>query len=521
MNDFSKFSEEELRAYIANHNVPPSRLKEIVNALEEAARLRREDKLRFFTPYSKQKEFFDLGARYRQRVFLAGNKVGKTYAGAFEIACHLTGLYPQWWQGKRFNHPVKIWAAGTTSLAVRDTIQEHLCGKAGVVSDFGSGLIPKKCFVDTPSLARGITDAYDTLFVRHRTDGVDDGVSTLSFKSYEQGRAKFQGAFIDVGWCDEDPEDERLYQEFLTRLTGPGIMMVTFTPLAFATAKEFVDKLRSDPSCAIVSMSLDDPDIRHFTREEIEARKASYLPHEREARIHGIPYAGSGRIFTTPEEDLKINPFPVPPHWAKIWGIDFGMEHPFAAALLAIDRDTDTIYVIDGFKQSGKLIIQDAERMKNIAVNPPVAWPHDGNQRDKKLGEPVAMLYKSYGLKMLPHHAKFPSGSVSVEEGIMEMDHYMKNGKFKVFSHLSPWFDEYRGYYRDDKGNIVKKFDDLLCATRYAMMMRRFAQPVSLGPNKEQRVRFLAPRPDVDWLFPTYEPEPDERKIKWQPSSKP
>ncbi|MND95533.1 hypothetical protein D3C81_2119100 [compost metagenome] len=60
----------------------------------------------------------------------------------------------------------------------------------------------------------------------------------------------------------------------------------------------------------------------------------------------------------------------------------------------------------------------------------------------------------------------------------------MEKGTFKVFKNLSGWFDEKLNYHRDEDGHIVKVQDDLLSATRYAYMMRRFAiQKISLTPK--------------------------------------
>ena len=43
----------------------------------------------------------------------------------------------------------------------------------------------------------------------------------------------------------------------------------------------------------------------------------------------------------------------------------------------------------------------------------------------------------------------------------------MQAGKFKVFKHLNDWFN------RKD-GLVVKEGDDLMAATRYAIMMLRY-----------------------------------------------
>jgi hypothetical protein len=75
---------------------------------------------------------------------------------------------------------------------------------------------------------------------------------------------------------------------------------------------------------------------------------------------------------------------------------------------------------------------------------------------------------------MLPQRATFEDGSFGVEAGIAELLTRMESGRFKVFAHLADWFEEFRLYHRKD-GLIVKSNDDLMAATRYAMMMRRHA----------------------------------------------
>ena len=43
----------------------------------------------------------------------------------------------------------------------------------------------------------------DTMSVTHETDGVRDGVSTATFKSFEQGSEKMQAETVDWIWVDE------------------------------------------------------------------------------------------------------------------------------------------------------------------------------------------------------------------------------------------------------------------------------------------------------------------------------
>ena len=51
----------------------------------------------------------------------------------------------------------------------------------------------------------------------------------------------------------------------------------------------------------------------------------------------------------------------------------------------------------------------------------------------------------------------------------------MKTGRLKVFNHLLDWLEEFRLYHRKD-GRVVKEGDDLMSATRYAVMMLRYAR---------------------------------------------
>jgi phage terminase large subunit-like protein len=432
-----------------------------------------------FAPYPKQLEFLNCGARLRERLLIAGNQNGKTHTGAFEIACHLTGLYPEWWRGRRFDRPVKVWVCGETSLVVRDVQQKKLCGEPGVDSAFGTGMIPKDLFVDKPSLARGITDAYDTIQVRH----VSGGVSVARFKSYEQGRTKFQGESIDIGWADEEPPTD-VYAELLTRTVATGGMVfVTFTPLKgrSAVVLRFLDE--PDDNRGVISMTIDD--ALHIPAEQRALIIAAFLPHEREARARGVPTLGSGRIFMALEDSVTEAPIEfIHSHWVKLWGVDFGIDHPFGAVLILWDREADVIHVHHTYRVTDALPIQHAEAIKKVSAEAPVAWPNDGNVR-RDDGKPMADHYKRHGLKMLSSHATWPDGSVSTEAGILEMDEREKSGRLKYARHLSDLLEERRFYHRKD-GQIVKIKDDLISALRVAIMTKRSARAVALGSGAAQ-----------------------------------
>lgn len=193
------------------------RMRQIDNLYPEDGPLRRE-------LYQKHLEFFRAGAKYRERCIIAANRIGKSWGiGAYEVTLHLTGDYPKWWEGRRFDRAVSVWAAGDTGKTVRDIIQLKLLGQAG---SFGTGMIPGESLVGT-STKYGLPDAVEGIKVKH----VSGGVSVCTLKSYDQRREAFQGTEQDVIWLDEEPPLD-IYTECLMRtMTTGGMVMCTFTPL--------------------------------------------------------------------------------------------------------------------------------------------------------------------------------------------------------------------------------------------------------------------------------------------------
>ena len=284
----------------------PEKAKAALARLEaiKAQRLA-ENKLANFTAYKKQREFFAAGKKHRERLLMAANRFGKTECGAAEMSYHLTGLYPPDWPGKRFDKPVRAWAAGVTSETTRDVVQAKLIGPPFTEAEWGQGMVPKSCIVDIAP-ARGIPAAIDTVSVKH----VSGGTSALQFKSFERGREKWQGAACEVIWFDEEcPPD--IYSEGLTRTneTG-GIVFITFTPLDGVTevVRRFLHE--KNPDRHVTQATIDD--APHFSAADKKRIIASYLPHEAEARIKGVPVLGSGRIFPIPESSISQSS-PCPP----------------------------------------------------------------------------------------------------------------------------------------------------------------------------------------------------------------
>lgn len=445
--------------------------RELLELMESKETHIRDNRLLFYGPYLKQREFHSAGKTHRERLLMAGNQLGKTLSAGAEFAMHLTGRYPDWWDGYVFKGPINAWASGITGESTRDNPQRILVGPLG---QNGTGMLPRNSFKDGDvTNKRGTPNAVDTVIVKWGGGGdVQGGESLLGFKSNDQGREKWQGPTLQTVWFDEE-HDEDVYTEGLTRTNvAMGPILFTFTPLKGMTnvvKRYLVDKV---PGTHITNMTIDD--VEHYTPEQRQAIILSYPAHEREARAKGIPTMGSGRVFPIDEDFIKCAAFDVPAHWTQLAGIDFGWDHPSAGTRIAWDRDNDIIYVTNCFRAREQTPAMFASAVRPWGDWLKWAWPHDGLQHDKGSGEQLAKQYKDNGLNMLPERATFEDGSNGLEAGVLEMFDRMQTGRLKVFNHLNDWFEEFRLYHRKD-GIIVKKNDDILSSTRYAMMMRRFA----------------------------------------------
>lgn len=458
-----------------------NKLAETLNRLNAALDTR---KLFNYRPYPWQVIMHKNGAEFAERMLSAGNRCGKTYSAAHEVAFHATGLYPENWPGHRFKNPINVICAGKTAESVRDIMQKELLGGQG--EDFGTGALPKTMLGKPTTRQAGIGGVVDQVkVVWHADSNLENPAkrkSTIQFKSYEQGWAKFQGTAPDFIWLDEEPDDYKIFTECRTRLiTKKGRMLITFTPLSGRT--DLVEHFeQNDGTTSIVQYAGWD-DCPHLDKEEMKEWLAGYPEWEREARSKGIPMLGEGRVFPVPEDTITCDAFAIPDHFAQIIGIDFGSDHPAACVKIAYDRDNDTIYVVDAHKQRNMDALQHSQHIKSMGGNRddavPVSWPHDGVNRDKGNSIPLYKNYIEHGVTMLGKTARYNNdtgGNQPTEPVIMEIYERMTTGRFRVFRHLTQWFEEFRNYHRKD-GLLVRKKDDILSATFYAVMMKRYAKP--------------------------------------------
>lgn len=453
----------------------------------EAGALRRE-------LYPKHIAFFGAGATHRERLMIAANRIGKTDAGSFEVTCHLTGIYPEWWTGCRFTEPVAVWVAGDTGSTVRDITQRKLLGRAGLP---GSGFVPDQSIHHTTS-KRGMADAIDMAWIAH----VSGGLSILQFKSYDQRRESFQGTAQHIIWLDEEPPVD-VYQECLLRTMKTndfpgGKMLMTFTPLQGLTdlVLEFLPGGRvpgDEKKSARFVIMADWDDAPHLSEDEKTELLASIHPHQRSARSKGVPSLGSGAIFPIAEEELTVNDFEIPDHWPRGYGLDVGWR--FTAAVWgAFNRETGVLYLYSVYKRG------EAEPPSHAAaIKSRGEWVYGridpaSRGRSQRDGKMLMHQYQVLGLniKIAPN---------AVESGLLSMWRLMTTGKLKIFKSCKPWFEELRLYRRNDKGQIVKKNDHLMDASRYLILPGTKWLSVEPTPDEKPRlVTRVAGDANLDWM---------------------
>lgn len=405
--------------------------------------------------------FFDGGRDWRERCFLGGNGVGKSEGvGAYEVTLHATGRYPIWWTGRRFDGPVEIWVCGDTRETVRDITQAKLLGNVAKHGDEvrGTGMIPKGAIKDIKYI-QNTNRAADYATIKH----VSGGDSTISFKSYDQRRAAFQGTEKHVIWLDEEPPMD-IYLECLMRgRTVNGMIMLTFTPLSGITEvveafMEYEKHNKAGASKMRWICSWDD--VPHLSEKEKQEMLASCPPYLRDARRRGIPTAGIGKVYVTEEDQFVIKPFQLPSHWRRCFGFDGGW-HNTACIWLAYDKDEDVAYLYSEYKRGEQTIPVHASAMK--ARGSWIPGVGDAAAIGQDNGRKLLSLYQAEGVRMrLPDKA--------VDAGIQAVLSRLETGKLKVFSTCQQWLAEYRLYSYDEKQNIKKRNDHLMDATRYGIV---------------------------------------------------
>ncbi len=463
--DISMMSREQKEQYVKLLKEQNTRLNQhrITQYYPESGKLSRHN-------YPKHMEFFLRGLEFPERCMMAANRIGKSEGvGAFELTLHLTGRYPTWWKGHRFNRAITAWAAGTTSTTARDIVQYKLLGSP---EERGTGMIPSKYIIKTTPKAGGVPNAVDTILVKH----ISGGISRCKIKSYAEGRKSFEGTEQDFIWLDEECPLS-IYTECVTRtMTTDGLIILTFTPLEglTETVLQFMPdgKLADQQAGSKFLIQATWDDAPHLTKKQKDKLFAALPPHQRDARSKGIPQLGSGAIFPIQESNIVVKDFPIPAHWLKCYSLDVGWKMT-AALWGATNPDTGITYLFSEYYQGQAEPIIHAAGIKSRGIWIPGVIDSAAHGRSQEDGKQLFKIYSDLGLDI-------ENANKSIASGLFKVWEMLSTNKLKVFESLVCWLAEFRLYRRDEKGHIVKQKDHLMDDTRYLIMSgldRAIAKP--------------------------------------------
>ena len=428
-----------------------SEWSELEKVEQELIRRDRENKLRNFKPYPKQLSF--MNDKHKVVALFGGNQSGKTTVGSAFVAYHLTGEYPSWYSGIKFDRPVTVWVAGESSTRVRDTLQEKLFGQLG---EWGTGLIPKYSLIGDPVRKGGIPGAIDIARIKHKSGGT----SIIQFFSYDQGREKFQGSTVDLVWCDEEPPDDIYKEAKMRTIAASGYVFLTFTPLRGITP--LCDEIIGNKDNIYGVHYLTWDDVTHLSEVDKQMQIAGLGPHEIESRKFGKPSIGTGKIYQFDEEDYTIPDFTIHSKWRTIGGLDVGISHPTCAVKLTIDDESGVGYIHQEYKVSGETSIYHAYKLRDW----PCRFAIDPNSRQRSIStgdSPYKMFQDIMGEDRL-----IPADN-RVNYGISLIRAKIATEQLYIFESCVEILKEMRLYRFKENGDIHKVDDDLMDALRYAV----------------------------------------------------
>lgn len=202
-------------------------------------------------------------------------------------------------------------------------------------------------------------------------------------------------------------------------------------------------------------------DVPHLDEKTKRDLLASTLPYLREARSEGKPSMGAGAIYPLPQSEFVVPPRRIPSYWPRAYGLDVGWNRT-AAIWGAMDEASDTLYLY-----TEHYLEKSMPAVHAAAINARGKWipgvidpaSRAANQQD---GKQLLEIYREW-LDIDP-------ADNGVTAGLEAVWDRLSTGRLKVFSSCRNWLAEHRVYQRDEKGNIVKKFDHLMDATRYLVM---------------------------------------------------
>ncbi|WP_407903979.1 terminase large subunit domain-containing protein [Escherichia coli] len=478
--------------------MPPDEQTAFITNFYDYIKYRKYNQIEFMEPYGYQKLFMEKSAEYDARFLRAGNRVGKTWCGALEMAYHITGRYPPFWKGKRIEGSGRLfWCIGKTLDMVRDIQQRHVLGTADATrtEELGTGTIPRECIEIDRGMKRD-GQRVENCAIRH----VDGGLNTLVFYGSSDEGSNIMGREVSLIWIDEEsPYSTKVFSQCQARtinalgLDNDGLIYITATPEEGNTALNQMFEKNADGSLYLQQVTWWDVPER-FTPNKIAQRLAKYPEWERDMRSKGLPCVGKGAVFPFDDKDVEIHDFEIKPapHWKEILACDLGhIKDPSVIIHAYLDPDTNQKIVAQEWILDQDEEARSARGIARVILNSPfrnvpLQVPVDGG-RNSDATEAVAKLLIEYGVNVIPSTFRNPSdydldfeyskkgnNPRQIEPGLAIMRDLVSKGQLKVSNACGEWFKEKHVYsYKYNERTQTLGYagaDHCIDASRYAIM---------------------------------------------------
>ncbi len=425
----------------------------------------------------------------RNRWVFGGNRSGKTECGAVEAVWLARGIHPY----RKNRRDVFGWVVSLSQQVQRDVAQSKILY-----------YLPKSWIADIIMLSGRKDSPSSGIIDQIKIKNVFGGISTIGFKSCDQGREKFQGTSLDFVWFDEEPPRD-VYEECIMRVMDrQGDIFGTMTPLkgrTFIYDEVYLNR-RGNPEIWYEFMNWEDNPF--LSKREIKLLEGSLSSSALDSRKYGRFSEGCGLVYPEFDEGVHvIEPFAVPCGWQEIISIDPGLNNPLSAHWYCVDWDGN-IYVVAEHYAAGKDIDFHAEAI--LGISRKLGWKTDSRGRvqaliDSAAGQRTLASVKSVA-ELFYERGILVNTCVNkdVFSGISRVKSYLARGNgtpdLYIFSNCRMMISEFKGYCWGAGDSPVKRDDHAMDELRYFVMTRpapaeRTEELSPVARDKLRRIRRL------------------------------
>lgn len=309
---------------------------------ENLVRVATSPDINSYVPHDKQKRFHASSAR--TRLYIGGNRSGKTTGGIVEDI---------WWLTRQ--HPYR--RLPDRPIAGRIVSVDFVNGINKIIKPQLQQWIP-------PSQLRGgsWSTAYDSM---DRVLNLENG-SFVELMSYDQELEKFAGTSRDFIHYDEEPPKD-IYIECKARLIDrKGSSWITMTPVEGMTwifDDIYEPGIAGDPGIAVIEVDM--AENPHLDKEEVENFLGGLDEDDRKARGEGKFVQMGGLVYKSFKPEIhvidEIDPrLLLGPNYRHYQSLDHGFNNPTSTHWHAVNPDNEVI-TFDEHYEAGRIIEYHAQ----------------------------------------------------------------------------------------------------------------------------------------------------------------